>query len=272
MNNNDLKNLSLWAWPVISKFNLESRLLNKSFNYFKINNPTSVSNGCGFYTSDVSSSFLKENNVFSFDEYIKYYDFFLKRKIDLSLVEFIEKRLLFWRNSKTSDEISMNNELPMLSDDLLKGYLFHKFVTSSYTGVQREINVKNEFISLTKNNSHFFIEDISSGVIDSKSSIDFLISNGEFKIGIQVKPFSFIRSIFGTSSYAAKKLHNSFKNNPNIPIFVIESENNISRVIISNNNSRIIKIPLVHFLEIFNKGLPFTLEQSSKILSLLDKK
>lgn len=261
------ENLAKWAWPIIKRYNLESRLLNKSFNFFKINDPNQNVNACKFYTADVADEFLRTGES-SFSSFVKYYDYFLKNKISTSLIDFLHQRLYLWRNSRSTEEksIYLSNELPMLSDNLLLGYLFHKFVTSTFVGVQREINVKNELLSI---NNTFSIEEVSP-MFDSKNSIDFIISNGIYKIGIQVKPFSFLRSIRTTSSYAAKKLNRSFVNNPTFPIFVIEHDENTSNVIIISKSGHVKKIAPTRFFKIFDKDLSFAIEQSRAILALLE--
>lgn len=269
---NTYLNYSQWSWKKSQQYRFESIFLNESFNFLKINNPKRTNEGCGFYCVDVFSSFL-DSGYYKFIDFIYFYDNYLQNHIGLNLPSFLNQRLSLWKikTNLNSERKAILNDLYIFSDNFLLGYLFHKFVTSTFSGSNLEKFAISSISNLSINQSIPLNIQKTDGCQDELHSIDFFIHHYSLTIGIQIKPTSFFNSIRTTSSFAVQKLYNSYQKNTNIPIFIIEVQNtSICNVLLLNKDkNNIIKVHISKFIKIFQKNLNFINDLSMSTLEFL---
>ncbi len=204
--------------------------INQSFNKYKINSPID----CGFYVMEVAQEILKEYNLNQITKeiFIEFYNKYLMKKIKKDLSSFIEERTNKWQQFEKS-----------INYNTLKEYVTETFINKSFIGIKREQKVFDEL------NFHLptgYTISHSNPDEDCQKGIDFLI-DGDIKIGIQVKPVSFIYGLKKTTKYSLRKI---VKTKPtDIPLFIITESKNIIQVHLkSKNSNKLTTIPLDKFL------------------------
>lgn len=205
--------------------------LNSSFSKYGVSSPVE----CGFYVMEVANSILEKYDISKITKevFVDFYDSFLKNKIGKDLNSFIEERTDIWLKKDKS-----------FNYNTLKNYVRSVFVERTFEGIKREQVVYNKINELI--NSDFRISH-SDPENDNNTGIDFLIKGNDLKIGIQVKPISFIRGLKGTTKYSLKKI---MKGKPsNIPLFIItECNNDIKVHLKSKNKNTLMTMELEKFL------------------------
>lgn len=205
--------------------------INQSFNKYGINNPIS----CGFYVMEVSNKILKEYDLEKITEEVfeEFYNNFLIEKIGKSLTSFIAERVELWSSKEKS-----------FDTDTMTSYVKDTFVKKSYIGIMREQKVLKEIQGYLPTN---FSVSHTAPEQDNKSGIDFLIDGIDFKIGIQVKPISFIYGLKSTTKNSLKKIINGKPTD--MPLFIItESNDTILVHLKSRTQDKLITMDIQEFL------------------------
>lgn len=210
---------------------LNAETLNKSFNYFKINDPNQT-----FYTSEYVKKFIKSKELSSIiiltelelcEEYAKYLSIHLTKA----------HKDIFTYLKDISDSWKLKDTAIKEDNSLLYLYVIKKFIISPVSGYYLENQVKKQFLdNIRVNELNIQLQD-STVKEDAEQCIDFFLKSDTLNVGMQVKPLSFFKSVKTTSKYSLQKIKHASVSANNI-IFICTIEYSIVKIAFRNKYSK----------------------------------